>query len=264
VARIALAFATTAEDERAAAQILYAFTGIEPQLEDDQLGGTSRDGAVDMLLPTPLGAPELVEVTQSLDPRYQRAADATIRFEEAIAREYNGTMSWSLNLERDWETITLAGDLASVVARALNTASAAGALHDHPLVITPHVHALALGPSDPPVVFVMSRNAGARSFDEPYLCALARYLATDSTIRRRLDKLAREQRTFSAERCHLFLGLASTGSNGGLLPASPSYFTWGTFAAPDPLTDIWLHGGFGVLYHWTIETGWRFHELTGA
>lgn len=55
--------------------------------------------------------------------------------------------------------------------------------------------------------------------------------------------------------------MAFTGNQGGLLPASPSYFTWGNFSCPEPVTDLWLDGGTGEVYHWDRSEGWEFHRI---
>jgi len=257
--RITAAFAHTPVEERAAARLLHAFTGLEPRLEDRQAGAGSRDGATDILLTSSSGRHQVVEVTQSLDPHYERAADAVARLEAAIADHYAGRVSWMLELERGWEATTWR-TLAPAIAAALATAPAPSS-SDQPVTIHPHIRAHAIGPTDPPVVWITGRNAGASSFGMPYLDALSSYLEQDITVRGKLDKLTREALLFDAQRVHLFIAMASTGARGGLLPTSPSYFTWGTFVPPEPLTDLWLDGRTGELYHWTVEAGWVFHEL---
>jgi hypothetical protein len=251
-------------DEGHAALLLYAFTGFKPRLEDKQSKSQlNRSGAVDIVLEPPFGRLQVVEVTRSLDPRYQQAAAANKRFESEIAREYRGDITWMLELERGWERWKLK-QLAPLVAQALNAACDSGITGEEPVIVQGVVHAHPVGSSSPPIVFVGGRNAGASSNGKPYLDALTDYLATDSTIRSKLEKLERDQSKFEAYRCHLFIGMASTGARGGLLPDSPSNFTWGTFVAPSPLTDIWLDGGTGELYHWTAEEGWVFHNTSTA
>lgn len=185
--------------------------------------------------------------------------NAAARLEAAIADRYTGRVSWMIELERGWETTTWR-TLAPAIADALAAAPAPSS-SDEPVTIHPHIRAHAIGPTDPPVVWITGHNAGASSFGAPYLDALSSYLEQDATALGKLDKLAREALLFDAQRVHLFIAMASTGSRGGLLLASPSYFTWGTFTPPGPLTDLWLDGGTGEVYHWTIEAGWVSHEL---
>ncbi len=113
----------------------------------------------------------------------------------------------------------------------------------------------------PPVITVHSYNAGQEEKNRPYLDELTEYVATDKTVQSKVEKLAREQTLHIAQRCHLFLGMASTGPHGSLLPISPSYFTWGELKLPDVLDDLWLEGNTGELYHWTKERGWLFHRM---
>lgn len=259
--RIVSQFDRGQRDEFVAAVHLHLFTGLEPSLEDRQSrGGHHRNGAVDIVLSALSGAREIVEVSQSRDHHYEKSAHATKAFEARVQREYTGNVSWMIDLERGWEKTRLR-DLAPEVAEALSAASTSGPVADTTLEVTPHVHATPLDLTDPPIVYISSRNAGADNLREPYLDALSAYLSSNETMVRKLSKLTRERDALGATRSHLYLGMASTGSLGGLLPASPSFLAWGTFAAPDPLTDLWLHSGIGELYHWTVEAGWIFHPM---
>lgn len=254
-------FPSTKPVEQAAALTLYAYTGLIPSNQDDQRGGGGYDGAVDVLLTNPhTGRQQIMEVTSSLDPTYQRSSDALREFERIIAQAYSGEASWSLGLERGWEFRRLK-ELAILVARALNDLDSSEAGTDQSVKVHPNVTTRWLGPTDPPIVYVDSRNAGASSFGEPYLDALAAYLASESTIANKLTKLKREGENLNATRRHFFIGMASTGKLGGLPPSSPSYFTWGDFTAPSILDDLWLHGDTGEIYHWSHEIGWVFHRM---
>lgn len=245
-----------------AAFLLHAFTGLDPAVEDDQRSrGQGRNGAVDIVLSAPDGQRQIAEVTSSLDTTYQRSSAALARFESEIAQRYEGAMSWMLDLERGWESLRLVREVAPDVAAKLNQLDSGSIDTDGSFLIHPLVTAWPLAPTDPPIVYVQSRNAGASNLEGPYLDALSDYLSTDRTIEGKLSKLTRETPRFGSTRCHLFVGMASTGSWGGLLPSSPSYFTWGEFSAPMPLTDLWLEGGTGELYHWTREADWFFHDL---
>lgn len=257
--RIGEAFVSAPTEECRAAQLLHAFTGLDPSLEDRQAGIASRDGAIDILLTSALGYHEVVEVTRSLDPRYERAADAVAHFEQIVAAKYTGHVSWILELDRGWEG-TRWRELAPRIAEALADTPVPSS-SDEPVAVHPHIRAYALGQTDPSTIWVAGRNAGATDFDMPYLNALSSYLSRDATIRGKIEKLRREAKRFAARRVHLFIAMASTGSHGGLLPSSPSYFTWGRFTPPESITDLWLDGRTGELFHWSVEDGWEFHEL---
>ena len=123
-------------------------------------------------------------MTTSLDTRYQGAAGACARFEAEVQRHYTGRFAWQLDLERGWEHTRLVRELAPDVAAALNTESAATSPRNV-IDIGPHVRALLIGPLDPSLVFVMSRDAGANNLDGPYLDALSDYLARDPVIGRK-------------------------------------------------------------------------------
>lgn len=248
--RIKRDFPLTKPAEQTAALSLYSFTGLIPTNQDDQQGsGSGYDGAIDVLLThATTGEQQVMEVTSSLDSAYQNSSDAVKKFERIIKQTYTGATTWTLGLERGWELQRLT-ELSTIVARALNDLDGTDAGRNEDVQLHPHVTARQLGRTDPPIVYVDSRNAGASSFGDAYLDAFSLYLATDSTIEGKLVKLGREGLKFEATRRHLFIGMASTGKHGGLLPSSPSYFTWGEFTAPLLLDDLWLEGGTGELYH---------------
>lgn len=258
--RIRRDFSIGKSAEEAAALLVYSFTTLIPTSQDDQHGsGAGYDGAVDMLLTDATsGEVQVLEVTTSLDPIYEKSSDALRKFERLIARTYTGQATWALGLERGWQLQRLR-ELAATVARTLNDLTGI-ATQGQEIQLHRCVTARMIGSTDPPIVYVESRNAGASSFSPTYLDALSRYLATDPTIRTKLEKLTVEGARLGATRLHLFLGMASSGTRGGLLPASPSYFTWGEFTPPPLLDDLWLDGGAGELYHWTREDGWVFHR----
>jgi len=261
--RITHDFPLSKPSEQAAALSLYSFTGLIPTNQDDQGGGgQGYDGAVDVLLTdATTGERQVMEVTSSLDPVYQGASRAAEDFERIIRLTYTGTMTWTLGLERGWEFQRLK-KLAPIIARMLNDLDGPVDGSEEEIELRPNVTARRLGITDPPIVYVDSRNAGASSFEDTYLDALSAYLANDPTIDGKLEKLEREGPRFEATRRHLYIGMASTGRQGGLLPSSPSYFTWGNFTPPTILDDLWLDGGTGELYHWAREAGWVFHRMS--
>lgn len=257
------AFAAVGSGEPVAALLLHAFTGARPVVGDDQSGGGSgRNGAADIILQRNDGLVEIVEVTRSLDAKYQRSQAHTRRFEAAVEREYLGSVAWQLDLERGWESADL-NEVAQAVAAELNRLVGLGATTEGMLDVHPVVRAGVIGPMDPPRVIVISANAGASNAEAPYLTELSGYLANDPIIAKKLAKLERECEEYGAARTHLFIHMAATGTRGGLLPTSPSYFTWGEFRAPEVLTDLWLDGNTGHLFHWTVESGWIFHVTSG-
>lgn len=260
--RIKEDFPLSKPSEQAAALSLYSFTGLIPTNQDDQGGGgQGYDGAVDVLLTdATTGERQVMEVTSSLDPNYQGSSRAVEEFERVIRLTYTGATTWALGLERGWEFQRLK-KLAPIIARRLNKLDGAVVESEEEIELHPNVTARRLGVTDPPTVHVDSRNAGASSFGDTYLDALSAYLANDPIIDGKLEKLEREGPKFEATRRHLYIGMASTGRQGGLLPSSPSYFTWGEFVPPVSLDDLWLDGGTGELYHWSREGGWVFHRM---
>lgn len=260
--RLKTEFPLAKEAEQVAALFLYSFTKLIPTNQDkQQAGGDGYNGAVDVLLTdAATGERQVMEVTTSLDESYQRASKAVEEFERRIAQRYTGEATWTLGLERGWESERLK-ELATVVADALNDADGTEAGRNRDVELHPKVTARQLGPTDPPIVYVDSTNAGASSFGARYLDSLTDYLESDPVIGRKLEKLEREGLRFNATRRHLFIGMTGTGARGGLLPASPSYFTWGEFRAPANLDDLWLWGRTGLLYHWSREAGWIFHSV---
>lgn len=257
--QIGVVFKKAKTAEPRAAHLAYAFTGLVPSNEDSQEAGTaSRSRAVDILLTDRVTSEtQVMEVTTSLDQRYERSSSALRHFQETISNGYTGEGSWGLSLERGWETLDLRS-LAPLVAAALSavtdTSNGPHALHEN-------VRGWRVEEETEPRVVVSSRNAGALNREDPYLNVLSAYLANDPTIQSKLSKLAAERSRLGATRSHLYIGMASTGVRGGLLPVSPSYFTWGEFLAPDEIDELWLDGNTGELYRWTRESGWVFHRL---
>lgn len=267
--RIKRDFPLTKPAEQTAALALYAYTGLLPRNEDRQQSrrdvssepsSGTYDGAVDIVLTdAETGARQVAEVTTTLDPRYEKSSSALVKFESIVRQKYTGAISWTLSLDRGWEAEPLKS-LAHLVARALNELDGTTLGVDDDAGLHPVVRGRQLGLTDPPIVYVSDRNAGATAFQGGYLDALSQYLASDTVIGDKIRKLERESKRHDATRRHLYIGVASTGRRGGLLPVSPSYFTWGTFTAPAPLDDLWLQGGTGEIYHWARERGWLFHR----
>ncbi|GAB3305750.1 hypothetical protein [Pseudoclavibacter terrae] len=259
-------FADAKPGEPRAAILLHVFTDLDPTNADRQIAGSpSGDGVVDVLLTSPsapLAAPEIAEITSSYDTTYEASSANLSKFEKKILQTYQGHSSWKLDLNGDWHREKLM-TLAPKVAKELTHLDQAGTPSETtPLSISPHVDATRCATIGAPTVQTWSRSAGVADSEEPYLEALSCYLSTDTTIQKKLKKLNSEKVRHDASRVHLFISMASTGPHGALLPTSPSYFTEGTFTAPAPLTDLWLEGNTGALYHWSDAAGWIFHSLT--
>lgn len=256
-------FVNAGRSEYRAAVLLLVFTDLDPTNADPQVAGSpSRNGAVDILLTPSSAPPEIVEVTSSLDTDYESSSAQVRRFEERILQTYEGGSSWNLDLNGDWHQSKLMA-LAAEVAQELTDLDRAET-HSGTIALSASAHLVATrcATIGAPTVQTWSKHAGVIDSEEPYLEALSSYLATNETIQRKLKKLDSEKIRHGASRIHLFVLMASTGAHGALLPMSPSHFTEGTFVAPAPLTDLWLEGNTGELYHWSDEAGWIFHSLT--
>lgn len=255
-------FVDAGRSEYRAAVLLLVFTNLDPINADPQVAGSpSRNGAVDILLTPPSAPPEIVEVTSSLDRDYESSSAQVRRFEEKILRTYEGRSSWNLDLNGDWhqaKLMTLAPEVARELTGLDRTQTPSETIA---LSTSAHVVATRCETIGAPTVHTWSMHGGVVDSEEPYLEALSRYLATNETIQRKLKKLDSEKIRHGASRLHLFVLMAPTGTHGALLPMSPSHFTEGTFVAPAPMTDLWLEGNTGELYHWSDEAGWIFHSL---
>ena len=243
--------------ETRAALFLHAFTGYMPRLEDTD----GRQAAVDLTLHGDDRLEGIVEVTSTLDGPFQRDSANLRPLLAEIIDEYQGRPGWALSFEHGW-TIPARDqrrDLARRIARALE---AVDDVADEPVAIDQSTHAYRLPESRAGQLELTGWSANVPdALDLHYLDRLSAYLATSPLVARKLKKLRIEADRLGTTRRHLYLLMASTGDTGGLLPASPSFFTWGVFACPDPITDLWLDGGTGEIYHFDQATGWRFHRI---
>lgn len=260
------------DDDRRAAINLWLLTGLTPERRDVK-GARGGDGFVDLLL-RPVGAPvEVVEVLTTLDPNHSDAVPRAA----ALVAELNGdeppALLFPVHLERGWEPPLTRGRKGKTAGRRwreaverLQREARAGAISAdaaaEAAAVFPGLE--FRDPIDDPErsgFWLSSWNAAALdSGDVPYLERLSAYLATEERPVHHLDKLAREAAALGAQRRHLYLLVASAGRWGNLLPTSPSWFTDGTFTAPDGLTDLWLDGGTGYIMRWRRESGWTYHE----
>lgn len=251
----------TADDVRAAIY-LQAFTTLEPFWRDRD----GRQGAADIELRKPDGSREIAEITSTLENGHERDRRRLERLAREVQALYGGPHAWVFHLAYGW-TAPPTGreqrDLALNIVRELETFDADGREHGRSTSAEWLFLRRDLVDSTQRVEVVSWSTNTPDSGDEPYLDRLTRYLNNSSLIASKMEKLARESRVLSAQRRHLYLLMASMGLDGMLLPTSPSYLTWGDFRAPSELTDLWLDGGTGETYHWTVEAGWQFHRLRG-
>ncbi|PVW05438.1 hypothetical protein DEA06_06780 [Microbacterium sp. Gd 4-13] len=255
-------------DDWRAALYAWVLTGLTPERRDTKGAG---DGLVDLLLRPEQGPPQPLEVLSTIDPAYQAAVPHAL----ALIAELNGDdpppRLIPVSLGREWRPPLTKKDAATrkrwraAVERARNDAQTGDLSADTVAELQAVFPGLEVGQWVGEIESggfkLSSWNAAvAPSGDVPYLDRLTTYLSTDRQAVRHVDKLRREAETLGAERTHLFLLVASSGTWGNLLPTSPSWFTEGVFVAPDGLTDIWMDGGTGYLMRWRREDGWSYHE----
>jgi len=257
-----LAAVNTPGEELRAALYLQAFTKLQPVLRD----GNGLQKAVDLELHAADGSVELAEVSSSLQNEHQREQKRMERLTAAVADHYSGMNSWLFHLAYGWATPAKGKHLtalAKLIARELESFDSAGRDKGR-LASADWIWARRGDDDDAGNVAVTSWSANIPdNGDEPFLDRLSAYLNSSKLIASKREKLQRESIVLGAARRHLYLWMASMGKDGDLFPTSPSYMTWGTFTAPDELTDLWLDGGSGEIYHWTVESGWVFHRLMG-
>lgn len=248
-------------DEARAAVYLHLLTGNLPRLEDTD----GRQRAVDLTLHDQHGLAGIVEVTSTIDGGFQRNSAQLRRLVENIDHRYPGSGNWALGFEHGWtmppnrDLPGLTQQLSEALARSDDevSAHAEGAVE-----IGDKVIAYPIASQSTKRVRLSSWSANIPASPEiPYLDRLTAYLHTSDLIAKKLEKLTAEQARLGSSQQHLYLLMASTGEAGGLLPASPSFFTWGDFSCPPPVTDLWLDGGVGEMYHWNAVDGWIFHRL---
>lgn len=249
-------------EEKRAAILVQTFTGDAAHLED----ANGRQGAVDLTLGPPGQVSGIVEVTSTLDAAFQRNSAQLVRLVEQVDHLYVGDMAWALGLEYGWSMPTnrdigqLASELATELLAAESRLEILGGRES--VAVGEHVSAyLADLPQSRGVSLSSWSTNTPNSPDLPYLDLLSRYLSTSDLIARKISKLITERTRLGSSRQHLYLLMASTGRHAGLLPATPSVFTWGTFVCPDPVTDVWIDAGTGTLYHWDAHRGWVYHDL---
>ncbi|MCV0334563.1 hypothetical protein [Microbacterium sp.] len=260
------------DDDRRAAINLWLLTGLTPERRDVK-GERDGDGRVDLLL-RPVGAPvEVVEVLTTLDRDHSDAEHRAA----ALVAELNGdappALRFPIHLDHGWEPPLTRGRKGKAAGRRwravverLQREARDGAISAEAAAEAAAVFP-GIGfhdPIDDPErrgFWLSSWGAGVRdSGDVPYLERLSAYLAAEERPVHHVAKLAREAAALGAQRRHLYLLVASAGQWGDLLPTSPSWFTDGTFTAPEGLTDLWLDGGTGYIMRWRRETGWTYHE----
>lgn len=261
------AFLSWDGDDRRAALYAWLLTGRTPQRRDSPGAGDAR---VDLVLDGDGQGLELIEILSTIDGSYQQDIDRARR----LVADLNADVprfTVAVRLNRGWTAPLTRNDRAA--GRSWDAAKAAARVDSAEGVLRPETLDL-LQEAWPSASFSVVTDAGygpgyylsswnARVLDSgsvPYLARLSDYLSSDHQAVRHVMKLEREAAALGATRLHLYLLLSSTGELGDLLPSSPSYLTEGTFQPPEGLTDIWLDGGTGYIYRWTVERGWSYHE----
>ncbi|MBG6109065.1 hypothetical protein [Frigoribacterium sp. CG_9.8] len=241
-----------------AATYLQILTHLRPRLEDTD----GRQGAVDLTLERADGQFEIAEVTSTLDRNFLRDSNQLRHFERQLLDEYSGAASWALAFEYGWAmpaTRAGIGQLSRDIASQLMVADTS-AERANPVQVAPDVYAF-VHTNARNLITIGSWNSNIPiSLDQPYLNRLSTYLNESELVSSKLMKLEVESGRLNAQRSHLYLLMAGSGEDGGLLPVSPSYFTWGEFRCPPEVTDLWLDGGTGEIYHWSDLDGWKFHR----
>ena len=253
-----LEFLTAEGGEVRAAAYLQIFTQLRPRLEDTD----GRQGAVDLTLERADGYFEIAEVTSTLDRNFLRDSNQLRHFERQLQDDYVGTASWALAFEHGWAMPATRAEIRQLsreVAAQLMVADRA-AERANPVQVAPDIFAFQHTSAARPITIGSWNSNIPFSADQPYLDRLSTYLAESELVASKLSKLELESDRLNARRRHLYLLMAGSGEGGGLLPSSPSYFTWGEFRYPLLLTDLWLDGGTGEIYHWADIDGWKFHR----
>jgi hypothetical protein len=243
--------------EARAAFVLHTFTGLQPRMED----ANGLQGAVDLALCRDGRVADIAEVTRTLDSRFQQNSHQLTTLLAEVNERYQGERGWVLHLEHGWRLPDARNRERFIVGivDSLSTLNIQTGFENR-IEIAPLVEAYrAIEPSEAAVVLAGWNANVPDAGDDPYLDRLSEYLR-GPLVERKVHKLETERVRLAAVGCHLYVGMSSTGLNGGLLPASPSYFTWGSFACPEPISDLWLDAGTGEVYHWDRTTGWTFHR----
>jgi hypothetical protein len=256
-----LEFSDASGYEMRAAVNLLTYTGIRP-LRRDRDG---RQGAVDIELRGPDGSVEVAEVTSTRDEKIERDLQQSERLAAETQDRYTGQASWSMHFTAGWRAPSNQKKLISLavfIAKELEALDVDGrdfmTIKSVPWL---NVHRVAgVG-----VVEVNGWNANIPdSARMPYAERLSLYLHSSPLISRKRQKLAREANQLGAQRQHLYLFVTGAGTDGALLPASPAHMTWGDFACPPEITDLWVDGGGDKIFQWNLESGWSFHRRWSA
>ena len=259
------------QDERRAALNLVLLTGASAELYDTQ----GRQGAVDLLLRLPNGRVEVAEVTSTIDKKQKSQSGYADQVEKTVQAHYRGESAWFLHLTHGWkfpnrtnERLKPAQEIADTLARLDATTPPSNTPARDGAGSFPEVSENIRGwisPDHKPGVRFSSYNVNTDDpGDEPYLGRLSNYLNSSDLIARKMKKLIKGAATLKASSTHLYLLVSAIGNEGALLPSTPASFTQGEFVAPAGLTDLWLDGGNGAIYHWSQTEGWVFHRADTA
>lgn len=245
--------------EMGAAWALAVHTGLWPEPRD---GVEAGQRLVDFVLRGEGSHLEVAEVMQTTDAGVAHRHHVMVsKIVAAVNTAYRGTSSWGLEFERCFALPTDRRDLrrqtSTWAARLSSSDPTRG-----PVTLADGLSALPFSGDGLAQVCFSSANAEITERPEvPYLDRLSEYIASDENIAKHVAKLLAEGAELDARRFHLFLPISASGTNGDLLPASPSFFTWGTFVPIEGVTDLWLANGFDV-FHWSAEAGWVYHPDT--
>lgn len=253
-------FAEAHPTELRAAQYLAVFTGLDPRWRDRD----ALQAAVDIELRAPNDTLELAEVTSTLSRSFEQESRRVERLMGMVKASYTGETNWLFHLQRGWATPKNLNTFAAAIARELESYDAEGRHDGHLLAADTMFVRRDDGETGRGASIASWSTNVPEPSDEPYLDRLSNYLRTSSLIAGKREKLQRESQTLGASRRHLYLWVTLSGEDGALFPKSPSDLTRGSFGAPAELTDVWLDGGSGELFHWSDTTGWVFHRLRPA
>lgn len=248
-------------DEVRAAVVLAACTDAIPNVLDVRGESGGQQGSADLELLYDDGVIDIAEVTATIDSDYmvdhRGGLDRLLR---SVNRIYEGTWAWGLMIDASFTWPNgkkqIENQAQTMAARLHN--SERGSL-DLPVAVEEGLIAQPIAGRQAGIYWSSSSARVPDPGEQPYLERLEVFLEQDANIAKHIAKLKSEAVNRGAHRRHLYLLMASTGTNGHLLPASPGLFGLGEFVAPDGVDNLWLDGGTGEIYHWSAEQGWMFH-----
>lgn len=247
--------------ELKAAIILTSLLGV--QVRDRDKGG--RQKAVDLTITYSDQRVGVVEVTSTTDVEYAQQVHRVRKLEQELGAAYKGHKLWALDLTRGWSVPKDFASFAGQLAERLHELEQSSEGCDDASVwnwvnVEENIRASIRPGKSTGIEFI---GWDGRIPDRPgsrYLDRLNQFLRTSPLINdRKLPKLSEEAQLLGAVEQHLYIHVASLGQNASLLPATPAQISQGTLDAPEQLTDLWLDGNNGGIFHWNKKAGWKFH-----